>query len=161
MGEGSVVRAGDVIAMSTGSGITHSGFNHSKSEPVHFLQIWVAPDRLGVTPRYQQKHFSDIEKRGHLRLLLSPDSAEGSLGIYQDARIYAGLFDGTENFGLPLGADRCAYVHVVRGSVALNGTVLAVGDGARVRGERQLIFDQGRDAEVLVFDLRASEQPSN
>ena len=155
MGEGSAVHAGDVIAMSTGSGITHSEFNHSKSEPVHFFQIWVAPDRQGVAPRYQQKHFADAEKRGHLRLLLSPDGADGSLGIYQNTRIYAGLFDGAENFGLPLGADRCAYVHVVRGSVSLNGAVLAEGDGARVRGEPQLVFDNGHDAEVLVFDLRA------
>jgi len=155
MGEGSVVRAGDVIAMSTGSGITHSEFNHSKSEPVHFFQIWVSPDRQGVTPRYQQKHFPEIEKRGHLRLLLSPECADGSLGIYQDARIYAGLFDGKENFGMPLGPGRCAYVHVARGSVAVNGTELAEGDGARVLGERQLVFDEGRDAEVLVFDLRA------
>jgi redox-sensitive bicupin YhaK (pirin superfamily) len=154
MGEGSVVRAGDVIAMSTGSGITHSEFNHSKSDPVHFFQIWVAPDRQGVAPRYQQKHFSDAEKRGRLRLLLSPDGADGSLGIYQDARIYAGLFDGKENFGLPLDAHRCAYVHVVRGSISLNGTVLAEGDGARVRGEQRLVFDNGHDAEVLMFDLR-------
>jgi quercetin 2,3-dioxygenase len=161
MGEGSVVRAGDVIAMSTGSGITHSEFNHSQSEPVHFFQIWVAPVRQGVAPRYQQKHFSDVEKRGHLRLLLSPDGADGSLDIYQDARVYAGLFDGAENFGLALGDGRCAYVHVVRGSVSLNATVLAEGDGARVRGERQLVFDEGRDAEVLVFDLRAMERPEN
>jgi redox-sensitive bicupin YhaK (pirin superfamily) len=161
MGEGSVVRVGDVIAMSTGSGITHSEFNHSKSEPVHFFQIWIAPDRQGVEPRYQQKHFLDVEKRGHLRLLLSPDSADGSLGIYQDACVYAGLFDGTENFGMPLGHNRYAYVHVVRGSVSLNGTALAEGDGVRVRGERHLVFDKGRDAEVLVFDLRALEQPGN
>jgi len=88
-------------------------------------------------------------------LLLSPDGADGSLGIYQDARIYGGLFDGKENFGMALGPHRCAYVHVVRGSVAVNGTLLAEGDGVRVRGERQLVFDQGLDAEVLVFDLRA------
>jgi redox-sensitive bicupin YhaK (pirin superfamily) len=155
MGVGSVVPAGDVIAMSAGSGITHSEFNHSQTEPVHFFQIWIVPDRTGVEPRYQQKSFSDAEKRGHLRLLLSPDGADGSLEMYQDTRVYAGLFDGSENFGLPLAAGRCAYVHVVRGSVSLNGTMLEDGDGARVRDERQLVFDQGRDAEVLVFDLRS------
>jgi redox-sensitive bicupin YhaK (pirin superfamily) len=155
MGVGSVVPAGDVIAMSAGSGITHSEFNHSQTEPVHFFQIWIAPDRLGVEPRYQQRHFSDADKRGHLRLLLSPDGADGSLGLYQDARVYAGLFDGQENFGLPLAPGRCAYVHVVRGSVSLNGTPLEDGDGARVRGARQLVLDHGRDAEVLVFNLRS------
>src|SRR6266446_6454191 len=157
MGAGSVVPAGDVIAMSTGRGITHSEFNHSKTDPVHFLQIWIAPNRHGVEPRYQQKHFPDVEKRGHLRLLLSPDGADGSLGVYQDARVYAGLFDGRENFGLALGHNRFAYVHVIRGNVSLNGTELAEGDGARVRDERQLVFDKGRDAEVLVFDLRPLE----
>jgi redox-sensitive bicupin YhaK (pirin superfamily) len=157
MGVGSVVPAGDVIAMSTGSGITHSEFNHSKTEPVHFFQIWIAPDRTGVEPRYQQKHFSDADKRGHLRLLLSPDGADGSLGLYQDARVYAGLFDGNENFGLALAPHRYAYVHVVRGSVSLNGSPLAEGDGARVRGERQLVFDNGHHAEVLVFDLRGQD----
>ena len=157
MGEGSVVRAGEVIAMSTGSGITHSEYNHSKSERVHFFQIWIAPDRHGGEPRYQQKHFADVEKRGHLRLLLSPDGTDGSLAIYQDARVYAGLFDGKENFGLAQGADRCAYVHVVRGSVFLNDIYLTEGDGVRVCNERRLVFDKGRDAEVLVFDLCAVE----
>ncbi len=147
IGEGSVVRAGDVIAMSTGSGITHSEFNHSKSEPVHFFQIWVAPDRLGVTPRYQQKHFSDVEKRGHLRLLLSPDGAEGSLGIYQDTRIYAGLFDGRENFALPLGPGRCAHVHVVRGGVSVNGTALGE---ATARGCAAKRFDWDRYGECIL-----------
>ena len=156
MGAGSVVPAGDVIAMSTGAGITHSEFNHSKTEPVHFFQVWIAPDRNGVEPRYQQKHFPEWEKRGHLCLLLSPGGADGSLGIYQDARVYAGLFDRKENFGMGLGPGRFAYVHVVRGSVSLNGTPLADGDGARVRGERSLVLDHGRDAEVLVFDLRES-----
>jgi hypothetical protein len=143
--------------MSTGSGITHSEFNHSKTDPVHFFQIWIAPDRTGVEPRYQQRHFPDVEKRGHLRLLLSPDGADDSLGIYQDARVYAGLFDGKENFGLALAPDRFAYVHVIRGSVSLNGTPLAEGDGARIREERALVFDKGRDAEVLVFDLRGQD----
>lgn len=154
MGAGSVVPAGDVIAMSTGSGITHSEFNHSLTEPVHFFQIWIAPDRTGGEPRYQQKHFADAEKRGHLRLLLSPDGRSDSLGIYQDARVYAGLFDGAENFGLALEPGRCAYVHVARGSVSVNGARLEDGDGARICDERELVIDQGRDAEVLVFDLR-------
>ena len=154
MDVGSVVPAGDVIAMSAGSGVTHSEFNHSQTDPVHFFQMWIAPDRLGVEPRYQQRHFPEVEKRGHLRLLLSPNGADGSLSIYQDARVYAGLFDGRENYGLELAPGRCAYVHVVRGGVSLNGVRLEEGDGARVFEEKGLVFDHGRDAEILVFDLR-------
>lgn len=96
MGTGSVIRPGDVQMMSAGSGIRHSEYNHSREELVHFLQIWIVPDRKGVTPRYQQQHFSDAEKRGRLRLIISPDGAEGSLSVYQDVRVYAGLFNGSE-----------------------------------------------------------------
>lgn len=160
MGEGSVVPAGDVIAMSAGTGITHSEFNHSTTEPVHFLQIWIVPDRTAVAPRYAQRHFAETEKRGRLRLLLSPDAADGSLGICQDARVYAGLFDGPERADLVLGPDRFAYVHVIRGRVSLNGTPLRDGDGVRVRHETTLTFSDGADAELLVFDLRPREVPS-
>ena len=159
MGGGSVVPAGDVLTMSAGTGITHSEFNHSKTDPVHFLQIWMLPDRKGVEPRYGQRHFPATEKRGCLRLIISPDGRDGSLPFYQDTRIYAGLFDAAERVELPLDADRYAYVHVIRGRVSLNGTPLGDGDGVRVRGERRLTLSDGDDAEVLVFDMRARERP--
>lgn len=159
MGTGSVIRPGDVQAMSAGRGVAHSEFNHSHSALVHLLQIWIVPDRSGVTPRYQQTHFPAEQKRGKLRLIMSPDGADGSLGLYQDARVYAGLFDGDEQATLTLPENRYAYVHVARGSVTLNGLPLSAGDGVRVRDERALTFADGNQAEVLVFDLRARELP--
>ncbi len=159
MGGGSVVPAGDVIAMSAGTGITHSEFNHSKTEKVRFVQVWLMADRKGVEPRYQQKHFSEADKRGRMCLLLSPEGENGALGLYQNARVYAGLFDGPERAELALEPGRYAYVHVLRGAVSVNGTVLGDGDGARVRHERKLIFSNGHGAEVLVFDLRPLERP--
>jgi quercetin 2,3-dioxygenase len=157
MGTGSVIVPGDVQLMSAGTGVTHSEFNHSPAEPVHFLQIWIAPNEMGAQPRYQQKHLADAEKRGKLRLILSPDGADDSLLLRQDARVYAGRFDGAETATLELAAQRYAYVHVARGSVSVNGVALAEGDGARIRDERTLSFSQGQDAEVLVFDLRNNE----
>ncbi|MGH8371563.1 MAG: pirin family protein [Gammaproteobacteria bacterium] len=159
MGTGSVIRPGDVQMMSAGSGVAHSEFNHSKTERVHFLQIWIVPDRKGVTPRYQQINVPATDKRGKLRLIISPEGAAGSLGVYQDARVYAGLFDGAETATLELDAGRYAYVHVARGSVTVNGTAMQEGDGLRVRDEQSLTFSAGRDAEVLVFDLCARELP--
>ncbi|MDP1610845.1 MAG: pirin family protein [Sulfuritalea sp.] len=159
MGTGSVIRPGEVQMMSAGSGISHSEFNHSRAEGVHFLQIWIVPDRLRVAPRYQQKNFADAEKRGRLRLIISPDATDGSLGVYQDARVHAGLFDGTERAEYRVAAGRYAYVHVARGKLRVNGSELAAGDGARVRLAGTLAFDGGEDAEVLVFDLRPNEQP--
>ncbi len=159
MGTGSVIRPGDVQMMSAGSGVRHSEFNHSQDASVHFLQIWIVPNRKGVEPRYQQQHFTDADKRGRLRLIISPDGAQGSLGVHQDARVYAGLFDGAESASLTLEAGRYAYVHVARGSVTLNGQTLREGDGVRVRDERELHIEGGSDAEVLVFDLRAQELP--
>jgi redox-sensitive bicupin YhaK (pirin superfamily) len=159
MGTGSVIRPGDVQMMSAGSGITHSEFNPSPTERVHFLQIWIMPDRQRVAPRYQQTHFADTEKRGRLRLIISPDAAQGSLGVYQDARVYAGLFDGAERAEFVLPADRHAYVHVARGSLRINDIDMAEGDGARIRDAATLAFDAGRNAEVLVFDLRPRELP--
>jgi quercetin 2,3-dioxygenase len=157
MGTGSVIVPGDVQLMSAGTGVTHSEFNHSASEPVHFLQIWIAPNVKGAQPRYEQKNIADAEKRGKLRLILSPDGADGSLPLRQDARVHAGRFDGAETAQLELAADRYAYVHVARGSVSVNGVALGVGDGARIRNERALTFSAGDDAEVLVFDLRNNE----
>ncbi|MCC8395265.1 pirin family protein [Paraburkholderia sp. MMS20-SJTR3] len=157
MGTGSVIVPGDIQLMSAGTGVAHSEYNHSKSEPVHFLQIWIAPAQQGTSPRYQQQHFGAADKRGVLRLVMSPDGADGSLQLQQDARVYAGLFDGDETATLELANDRYAYVHVARGSVTVNGVEFHEGDGARVRGEQALTFSRGQDAEVLVFDLRNIE----
>lgn len=159
LGTGSVIRPGDVQLMSAGSGVAHSEFNHSQHRGVHFLQIWIVPNEVGAEPRYQQEHFSEAQKRGRLQLIISPDGAEGSLNVRQDARVYAGLFNGGESATLDLAADRHAYIHVARGSVEINGQRFEEGDGARVRDERQIRVSQGDDAEVLVFDLRPLELP--
>lgn len=154
MGTGSVIRPGDVQMMSAGTGITHSEFNQSRTELVHFLQIWIVPALRGVAPRYQQVHFPDDSKRGRLRLIISPDGRDGSLSVHQDVRVYAGLFDGAESQALEIPAGRHAYVHVARGTVMVNGLVLRDGDGARVREEPRLIVSDGDGAELLIFDLR-------
>jgi len=160
LGTGSVIKPGDVQLMSAGSGVAHSEFNHSKSQPVHFLQIWIVPNVRGATPRYQQQRFSDDEKRGKLRLIISPEGQQGSLQVRQDARVYAGLFDGDEHATLTLADNRHAYVHVARGRIELNGQLLREGDGVRMRKEQLIELSNGRDAEVLVFDLRPNELPS-
>ncbi|MBK7767894.1 MAG: pirin family protein [Sulfuritalea sp.] len=157
MGTGSVIRPGDVQMMSAGTGITHSEFNHSRAEAVHFLQIWIVPNRTGVAPRYQQKHFTADEKRGRLRLIISPEAMDGALSVYQDTRVYAGLFDGAEHVEFPLPPERYAYVHVARGALRVDGTAMQAGDGARLRDPGMLRFDGGQDAEVLLFDLRPIE----
>ena len=159
MGTGSVIRPGDVQMMSAGTGIRHSEFNASNSAPVHFLQIWIVPDRQGVEPRYQQRHFSAADKRGRLRLIISPDGADCSLGVYQDARVYAGLFGGAEQHTLTLPPGRHAYVHLAQGSLVVNGQPMRAGDGARLRNAERIEFSQGDQAEVLVFDLRPNELP--
>ena len=160
MGTGSVIRPGDVQMMSAGTGVRHSEFNASKAEPVHFLQIWIVPDRMGVEPRYQQRHFDSASKRGRLQMIISPDGSGDSLSVYQDARVYAGLFDGAERDVLELGERRYAYVHVARGSLEIDGQRLGEGDGARVRDARKIEFSGGQAAEVLVFDLRPMELPN-
>ena len=159
MGTGAVIRPGDVQMMSAGTGIAHSEFNHSRTDAVRFLQIWIVPDRRGVAPRYQQVHFSQDSKRGRLRLIISPDGRNGSLGVYQNVLVHAGLFDGAESHVLEIPDGRYAYVHVARGSVRVNGLALRDGDGARVREERSLIVSDGQGAEVLIFDLRPHEGP--
>jgi hypothetical protein len=161
MGTGSVILPGDVQMMSAGTGIRHSEFNHSKTDPVHLLQIWIVPDKRGVAPRYQQVNFTGESKRGKLRLIISPDSAEGSLNVYQDVRVYAGLFDGVEQGSLELAPGRYAYVHVARGTLEVNGVRMNAGDGARVRRESTLTFTGGESAEVLVWDLRPNELPGH
>jgi len=153
MGNGSVIRPGDVQRMSAGTGVRHSEFNGSQEHPVHFLQIWIEPQQRGIEPGYEEQHFSAADKRGRLRLIASPDRAAGSLLIHQDARVYAGLLDGAERAQLALGPERQAYVHVARGSLEVNGTALAAGDALRLQPAQPLELAQGRDAEVLVFDL--------
>lgn len=157
MGTGSVIRPGDVQMMSAGSGIRHSEYNHSREELVHFLQIWIVPNRKGVAPRYQQQHFSDAEKRGKLRLIISPEGTDGLLSVYQDVRVYAGLFDGEESQNFVLPENRYAYIHVARGSLEINGQLLSAGDGVRIRQEQQIRLQKGEAAEVLLFDLRPNE----
>lgn len=159
MGTGSVIRPGDVQMMSAGSGVRHSEFNASKEDMVHFLQIWIVPDSKGEKPRYQQEHFEPAEKRGRLRLIISPDGADRSLSVRQDARVYAGLFDGEERQRFELAEDRFAYIHVARGSLTVNGERLVAGDGARLRNIKDIELSEGKDAEVLLFDLRANELP--
>jgi len=160
MGTGSVIRPGDVQMMSAGTGVQHSEFNHSEDEQVHFLQIWIVPNERGAKPRYQQQHYDQDQKRGRLRLIISPDGADGSLSVRQDARVHAGLFDGDESAELDVGPDRHVYVHVARGSVEVNGERLSEGDGARIRNAGALRFAKGDQAEVLVFDLRPLEVPT-
>jgi redox-sensitive bicupin YhaK (pirin superfamily) len=153
IGNGSVIRPGDVQRMSAGSGIRHSEFNHAQTEQTHFLQIWIEPNVRGIAPGYEEKRFETAEKRGRLRLVASPDGADGSVLIHQDARLYIGLFSGAEAATLDLAPGRRAYVHVARGSVSVNGIALETGDALKVSDEAAVALADGKDAEVLVFDL--------
>lgn len=148
---------GDVQLISAGSGIAHSEFNGSGEQTVHFLQIWILPEEANTAPAYQHTHFAPDEKRGRLRPIVTPDGAEGSLRARQDARVYAGLFDGTESATLTLHGDRHAYVHVARGEITVNGERLNAGDGIKLRHADAVRLGEGQDAEVLVFDLRPVE----
>ena len=152
-GSSSTIRPGDVQRMSAGRGVQHSEFNPSPSEGVHFLQIWIHPHVQGIPPSYEEKRFTAEEKRGRLRLIASPDRAEGSVLIHQDARVYAGLFSGKESASLGLRPEGHAYVHVARGAVTVNDVELQAGDALKLSGASELSIGQGRDAEVLVFDL--------
>jgi redox-sensitive bicupin YhaK (pirin superfamily) len=153
MGTGSVIRPGDVQRMSAGTGVTHSEFNASDRELVHFLQIWILPEQQGARPGYEQKRFDAAEKRGRLRLIVSRDGRDGSVTIRQDVSLYAALIDGDEHASLDLAAGRRAYVHVARGEVRVNAERLSAGDALKVSGADRIVLDQGKDAEVLVFDL--------
>ncbi|PTT82507.1 quercetin 2,3-dioxygenase [Pelomonas sp. HMWF004] len=150
-----VIRPGDVQRMSAGTGVMHSEFNHAKDETTHFLQIWIQPDARGIAPSYEQKHFDPASKRGKLRLVAANDGADGAVTIHADAKLYAGLFDGAEQAELALANGRIAYVHIVRGSLTVNGQDLTAGDALQVRETSRLALTAGRDAEVLVFDLAA------
>jgi redox-sensitive bicupin YhaK (pirin superfamily) len=152
MGNGSTIVPGDVQRMSAGRGVRHSEFNNENSGVTHFLQIWIEPDVTGIEPSYEQKRFEAAEKRGRLRLIASADGAEGSVTIHQEARVYAGLFDGAERAEHRLGAGRKGYVHVVRGEVAVNGHALRAGDALKT-DSGPIVLERGRGAEVLVFDL--------
>jgi redox-sensitive bicupin YhaK (pirin superfamily) len=154
-GTHAVIRRGDVQRMSAGRGVTHSEFNHSKTQTVHFLQIWIKPDALGIAPEYEQKNFPDSDQRGRLCLIASPDGAQASVRIHQDARVHAGQFDARERANYPIGAGRQVYLHVVRGTVAANGEKLSAGDALQLTGEAGLELHEGSNAEVLVFDLAA------
>lgn len=153
MGNVATISAGEVQRMSAGTGVLHSEFNWEKPAPTAFLQIWIVPDRTGIAPGYEQKNFPPEEKRGRLRLLVSPDGELGSLKIYQNARMYAGLFDGAETAELALAPGRLAYLHVVRGSISANGIGLLGGDALMFSAEPKVSLSAGMDAEVLLFDL--------
>ena len=153
MGNGSTIRPGDVQRMSAGTGVRHSEFNPSHSEGTHFLQIWIQPDKAGIEPSYEEKRFTAGEKRGRLRLIVSPDRAQGSLLIHQDARIYAGLFTGPESAELQVPEGRRMYVHVARGAIEANGVALGAGDALQITRDAELRLEHGNEAEVLVFDL--------
>jgi quercetin 2,3-dioxygenase len=153
MGNGSVIRPGDVQYMSAGTGVTHSEFNASKSEPAHLLQIWMLPEEKGLKPVYGQKHFADSEKRGKLRLLASPDGRDGSVTVRQDNELYATVLGKGESVRHELKPDRHAYVQVARGSVKLNGKELQEGDGAAISEEKAVELTGVKEAEVLLFDL--------
>ncbi len=146
---------GDVQRMSAGRGVQHSEFNHAKDQTTHFLQIWIEPSVTGIPASYEQKTFAEGAKRGSLRLVASPDGAEGSVTIHADASLYAGLFDGAEAATLTLDPARKSYVHLVRGEIEVNGQKLAAGDAAMIENEKQLALGNGKSAEVLVFDLAA------
>jgi quercetin 2,3-dioxygenase len=153
LGTGSTIRPGDVQRMSAGRGVTHSEFNPSGERGLHFLQIWIQPREHGLAPSYEEKRFSDADKRGRLRLVASPDRADGSVLINQDARVYAGLFDGDELAELRVVPGRRVYVHLARGALIVNGHELTNGDGLKATDVATLTFEHGRSAEVLVFDL--------
>ena len=153
MGNGSTIRPGDVQRMSAGRGVQHSEFNASKSEGVHFLQIWIQPNERGIDPSYEEKHFSVAQRQGRLQLIASPDRADGSLLIHQDARVYAGLFDGADTAALQVKPGRRIYLHVARGEINANGTPLGGGDALKLTDTTTVHLSDARKAEVLVFDL--------
>jgi redox-sensitive bicupin YhaK (pirin superfamily) len=158
-GTESAIGRGDVQRMSAGSGVVHSEFNPSRTEGVHFLQIWIQPNVLGIEPSYEEKRFDD--KRGRLQQIASPDRAEGSVLIHQDARVYAGLIDGVESARLALQPDRRLYLHVARGRVTANGALLNAGDALKLDGVPELALENGIQAEVIVFDLPGPDDRKN
>ena len=153
MGNGSVIRPGDVQRMSAGTGVQHSEFNGSRDKPVHFLQIWIQPGKNGDKPSYEEKRFDEAAKRGQLRLIASPDGRDGSVTVHQDANLYAALINGEESVAFTQKPGRLTYVHVIRGTVDVNGQPLDGGDAIKLTGETTVRISKGRDSEVLLFDL--------
>jgi redox-sensitive bicupin YhaK (pirin superfamily) len=153
LGNGSVIRPGDVQRMSAGTGVRHSEYNHSKDRITHFLQIWIEPSVVGRAPSYEEKRFEEADKRGRLRLVASPDGTEGSVTIQQDARVYAGLLDGAEAARLQLAPGRRGYIHVARGEIDVSGRRLAAGDAAMITDEASVTLADGKRAEIIAFDL--------
>jgi redox-sensitive bicupin YhaK (pirin superfamily) len=153
MGTGSVLHYGDVQRMSAGSGVRHSEFNGSKTEQVHFLQIWIQPNVQGIAPSYEEKHFATADKQGKLRLIASSDGREGSVTIHQDASLYVTILNGDDRVEQALASGRRAYVHVIRGRVSANGVELKGGDALKISAEERVVLDKAEAAEVLVFDL--------
>ena len=153
MGNGSTIVPGDVQRMSAGRGVLHSEFNHAKDAATHFLQIWIEPNVRGIAPGYEQKHFDAASKRGRLCLVASPDSADGSLTIHQDARVYVALIDGAERATHALAPGRRAYIHVARGRLAVNGNALQAGDALKATGVGEIVLEKGEGAEALLFEL--------
>jgi len=153
MGNGSIIRPGDVQRMSAGTGVRHSEFNASLDELVHLLQIWIEPAVTGIAPGYEEKHFDAASKRGRLRLIASGDGRDGSATVHQDAAVYAALLDGAERATHALAPGRKAYVQVARGAVSVNGRALNAGDAVKLSGEPAIALANGTAAEVLLFDL--------
>ena len=152
-GSSSVIRPGDVQRMSAGSGVRHSEFNASKTEPVHFLQIWIIPDTVGIAPSYEEKHFSVQDRRGRLCLVGSPDQADGSVRLHQDARVYAGNFDAAEHATFTLREGRLCYAQVARGALHVAGLHLEAGDGLKITDPGDIEIREGKAAELLILDL--------
>jgi hypothetical protein len=153
MGNGSVIRPGDVQRMSAGTGVHHSEYNASESDPVHFLQIWIEPSVRGVRPSYEERRFDDESKRGRLRLIASADGRDGSVTIHQDASLYAAILDGGDAIEFEQNPGRRTYVHVIRGEVEVAGQPLLAGDAIKLAGEERVRLGRARDAEILLFDL--------
>jgi len=152
-GSAMVLRPGEVQRMSAGTGIVHSEFNASREEPVHFLQIWIVPDRQGLDPGYEQRAFPLAERKGRLRLLAAPDGRDGALLLHQDASVFGAVLEPGARLAHELAPGRHAWLQVVKGKLALNGRPLAAGDGASASGEERLVLESGDDAEILLFDL--------
>lgn len=153
MGTGSVLSRGDVQRMSAGSGVQHSEFNHLKDKIVHFLQIWITPEKMGIKPSYEEKNFSTQDKKNKLKLIASPNGEGGSLTLHQKVKLYASELERGQTVSLNLSSGRYGWVQVVRGTIDLNGIALDEGDGASISAERTLTFTAKKDAEFLVFDL--------
>ena len=153
LGTAQAILPGEVQRMTAGTGVRHSEFNHAKDASTHFLQIWILPSQANLAPGYEQKAFSAADKRGRLRLVAAPDGQGGAVTLHADARIHAGLFDGTESATLALNPARRTWVQLARGSLRVNGQLLQAGDAMGLVGEALLLLDGGSGAEVLVFDL--------